>query len=422
MGKIGMRKTSAITLLCTLMGFSTFQSTHASEIEKTYAEWTVSKSQESAFTRAFTHGSNVYGHQFGVVTTVPGCQSRLLWISWSAQGPDKPSVAQLEAMELATIALEAGDKITRMEIPLPSAQEFGPDITVFSLTNIPLPPALLDDLRESSEVKVTIEKPKSLAENILHPTDTFSLNGFGRAWNAVDELCAAESQSPPCPGIDISFPTWYDLALGSDAGRSQYLATLAPCLSNNSELTDHVVYLAIEGLIRLADIPEVPRPHWAMLIGEVLRLTAMNGDATSQHNLASMHQAEPGSALATAFPQDQGRFVYWTCMAAAQGEPRALFNLTMQLAHGGIDTTPTSGRPNSETAYLLMHALGPILAPFPQLEVFREALATERPELEKKLGSTKVEALTREAAGFDLTSIAPKGNEPALSASPRSSQ
>lgn len=124
-----------------------------------------------------------------------------------------------------------------------------------------------------------------------------------------------------------------------------------------------------------------------------------------------MYNAEPGSALAKAFKQDYGRFMYWTRRAASLGEPRALFNLAVRLAGpdalGGV-------QPDPATAYQAFVALEPVIDRYkPQLDGLRPVVDQAKRKLEKELGKKRVHVL-RAGAPFTMSSLSPAESEPPL--------
>ncbi len=225
---------------------------------------------------------------------------------------------------------------------------------------------------------------------------------------------APGSSRGDCPGVDLVVRTWVGLVEEAADARNEYLAKLGSCVLKMPELRARVDYVAVDALEALDAVPEGSRGRWTEFVADVLRLNANAGEAASQHNLAGMYNAKPGSELAVAFKQDYGRFIYWTRRAASQGEPRALFNLAVRLAGDGA-----SGgvQPDPALAYQVFLALDPMIVRYkPQLDQLRPWVESAKQKLEKKLGEERTRDLRTSASTLSLAALAPAGAEPALGA------
>lgn len=406
-----MRGVGCVVSLCMLTTLGAQGRADGAEGERTFGKWTVTASPPSVV-RAGTQGSIVDRHKLALATA-SNCNRPLLWISWSAastdQPPGQPKTERFQEGQPVQVAISAGKTTSRLELPLVLAKPLTPDITVFVLTNVPVPVDLLEALGTADEVQVTIEKPQGLADI---PTDSFSLDGFGPAFRDLTEQCRALASAGMCTGADLSLHAWVGLADGAAESRTAYLTNLESCISKKPALGEQVDDAAVDGLEALDTVPKKSRERCAAFISEVLRVNAKAGYASSQHNLAVMHHAPSGSTLAKAFPQDPGRFVYWTRKAAAQGEPRALFNLAARLAQ----SRPMDGvQPDPATAYLAFLALEPMIGQHEsQLGQLRPVVEGAKEDLEERLGKQRVAELKNTSASFQLSSLAPTGPEPAL--------
>lgn len=406
-----MRQHTEVALGCMLVGLCAVSWAHPAEGENAFGDWTVKPFSPTSVV-ARTHGTKVYGHTFGIVASIQDCGSPNFWITWSAQGADKPKLEQFRYDELVHVSISAGESTSRIELPLLTASPLTANITVFALANVPVPNDLLEVLGQTNEVEVTIEKPQWLARSILDTTDSFMLDGFGPASLELAQQCTAlASASSTCPGADLSISTWVQLGGEPAASRTEYLAKLESCVSKKPALADEVDYSAVEALYALDAMPEESRARLAAFIGDVLRLNAKVGNASSQHNLAAMYNARPGSTVASVFKQDYGSFLYWTRMAAAQEEPRALFNLANRLA---ADDASGSVESDPATAYLVFLVLRPLMGQNPGLAELRPIVDNMMQELENKLGDEQVAELKKGAGSFKLSLLAPTGAEPAV--------
>ncbi len=149
-------------------------------------------------------------------------------------------------------------------------------------------------------------------------------------------LVAGVAVASPCtekPGID----DWTRTYISGLHARSKVLAEICQCIQAMPDTRLHFDNIAnlglkISGMSSDASLQQ--REGFARFNADLLWVLANSGFALSQHNLATLHNAESGTIAQTAIRQDQLIFIFWTRKAAAQGEPRALFNLSMRLSRG----------------------------------------------------------------------------------------
>lgn len=397
--------------LCVAALLSTAGSARAGEDEQAFGAWKVETVSPTTI-RASAHGARVYGHMFALIASAKACEEPFFWISWAAQGPEKPKVEQFKVGEPVQLAISAGGKVSRVEMPLIAARPLTSSITVFALTNVAVPKDLLGELAKAEEVNVTVEKPEWLASKVLDPEDSFSLGGFAPAFRAMSQRCSGIAEAATCPGVDLAVRTWAGLVEGPTEGRREYLAKLGACAARTPEFRARVDYVAVDALDAIGAVPEGSRGRWTVFVADVLRLNANAGEKASQHNLAGMYNAEPGTTLARSFGQDHGRFIYWTRRAASQGEPRAMFNLAVRLAAGDASAGVL---PDPALAYQTYLALEPMLIRYrPQLDQLHPVVEGAKLKLEQELGEERTKALKKSAGSFSLAALAPAGSEPAL--------
>lgn len=145
---------------------------------------------------------------------------------------------------------------------------------------------------------------------------------------------------------------------------------------------------------------------------QTLEINARAGYASSQHNYAMLFNEQPGSLLTKLIKQDQMKFGLWTKMAAAQGEPRALFNLAMRMAVGLKEAGISK---DLETAYILLILLEQ-LSSDPDLEMgaknvlngIEPFITQTKAKISSTLGKKRTKQLAADAAGFNYTTLAPR--------------
>lgn len=141
---------------------------------------------------------------------------------------------------------------------------------------------------------------------------------------------------------------------------------------------------------------------------DLLWILAKNGFASSQHNLATLHNARPGTPTHSAIRQDQPLFLYWTRKAAAQGEIRALFNLAARLSRGVPEAGLTK---DAETAYKILHRLLEGSKGLePQMPELLTAIRNEKARTLADIGTDRAAELVKETWNF--ASLAPVEPQP----------
>ncbi len=219
----------------------------------------------------------------------------------------------------------------------------------------------------------------------------------------------------PC-STTVAGRTWIKQVTADKRTQAAYLKDLKVCVAEDAKNQNAVDSLAVGSLQVMHKLPADYQRGAANFIMQALQLNAEAGFASSQHNLAALFNAPPRSLLSKLINQDQMKFGYWTRKAAAQGEPRALFNLAMRMDTGvpeaGIEKDP-------ETAYKLLTILEKLKddpkndenakAVFEQMT---PAIADEKANIAKAVGDKRAAELAADAAKFDYSTLAPKEAPP----------
>lgn len=136
---------------------------------------------------------------------------------------------------------------------------------------------------------------------------------------------------------------------------------------------------------------------------KVLRINAQAGSASSQHNLAAVHEANPDSIIARLVKQDQDEFVKWTIEAASRGDTRAIFNLAARM----VSDTPVKGiKQDQETAFILLMIIEQRNAEHDNIfEPFMPTVIEIKKSITDKIGKEKTAILSKQAKDFDLSTL-----------------
>ncbi len=210
----------------------------------------------------------------------------------------------------------------------------------------------------------------------------------------------------PCPA-HISAQDWVKAFEGAQPARAAFLDTLKTCVPGNKALQQEVDDLAVDSFDALGRMDEGGRRPFAEFATAALLINAQAGFPSSQHNYAAAHNADPHGLLHLYVPQDMPTFMYWTRAAAAQKEPRALFNLAVRLAS---PAPPAGVAPDLPTAYIVFSYLQRTHTGLPP-EVMRY-VAGQKTHLAKRLGAATARRLDNQAPSFDFTKLAPASPAP----------
>ena len=231
-------------------------------------------------------------------------------------------------------------------------------------------------------------------------------------------LLAPEAFAISCETV-LSDTEWHSKSRAREAAQQVYLEEMKDCLTGDARgqaLIDSSATSAI-GMMEMnrslmSPGPALPAPGIMRFVVRTLEINANHGNASSQYHYASLFNARPGSMPARLVPQSQEKFSFWTRAAAAQREPRALFELAVRMADGA----PEAGiEKDIETAYKLLvnlQRLGRHYSPATYVgEVWRntESIMTQtRARLAAELGESRAKTAATQAPGFNYISLTPK--------------
>lgn len=188
--------------------------------------------------------------------------------------------------------------------------------------------------------------------------------------------------------------------------QNMYLKELKTCLPHNADLQEQVDDTIIKALDEIDRFPEYRQAYYVNFFAEILKANAEAGYASSQHNYAGLYNAPPGSLLSKLIPQNYQTYMCWTKKAAAQKEPRALFNLAVRLAAKNAIIPGITYDP--KTAYIILRYLQQT---YPddsanqsaQLAILMDAVNSMlMPQIKEQLGETQTKDLDTEIKQFDF--------------------
>lgn len=188
--------------------------------------------------------------------------------------------------------------------------------------------------------------------------------------------------------------------------QNAFIKQLKTCLPTNTTLQRQTDDFVVDSL---AIVNRFPKKDQQLVVDfnlKVLKVNAEAGFASSQHNYAAVYNARPGSLLQKLIPQNYCTFIYWTRKAAAQKEPRALFNLAVRLA---AKKPVPYVKHDPQTAYIIFNYLQQYYATNPQLPKQMSKYITKiKAELLQQLGKKEAKKLDAQSMHFNFASLAPE--------------
>lgn len=160
--------------------------------------WEVRERQGRIF--YFTRGTAVWGHEFGFFKDPDDCAGDTFWLVFSS---DDERVKDFKIVHAAFIVTVDGRDF-RVSLPLLGGTTVG-TTQVMSFTNIELPPALMNALKNGKTVSVKIEGPGEFEQYFDIKEDEFTLDGFNEHQTEARRLCeerapAVEKELVRAPG------------------------------------------------------------------------------------------------------------------------------------------------------------------------------------------------------------------------------
>ena len=140
-----------------------------------------------------THGTTVYGHEFGFVKLAGRCNKDILWLSWST---DDPKIKNFIGSK-ATISIDLNGKTLKMNVTLKSVRRFTPMTTIAVFNKSNASPDFIELLNQGKEMVITISGPVNKFLDIRH--DKFSLEGFAVARQQAKKICEDRLASNVAP-------------------------------------------------------------------------------------------------------------------------------------------------------------------------------------------------------------------------------
>ncbi len=156
----------------------------AREDRKAFGEWSIK--QQDALLRDITHGTEVWGHEFGLIRKLSHCDDPIIWVEWSTT---KVHAGDLKQGSAVSLELSAGGTTIPVDLKLMAAGQLTPHTTVFALTNFAVTDDFIALLKRSNSVRLRVTGPASFLKMLDIDAETFTLKGFEEADAEAVRLC-----------------------------------------------------------------------------------------------------------------------------------------------------------------------------------------------------------------------------------------
>jgi len=144
--------------------------------------WYVEERQGKMF--YFTHGTTVWGHEFGFYKNLSRYNEDILWLTFSSSDENVKDFIGKDAV----VALDIDGEIIKVTLNMLTAGTIG-FTHVMYFSNWLAGEQLIDALEKGQSVKVQILEPKEIEVLLDIKEDIFDLNGFENARKKALEIC-----------------------------------------------------------------------------------------------------------------------------------------------------------------------------------------------------------------------------------------
>jgi len=154
------------------------------ESELSDISWEVKERVDRVF--YFTHGTAVWGHEFGFFKNIENYNNDILWLTFSSSDEKVKNFIGKPVV----ILLDIDGEIFEFEINMLNAETMGFTHVMF-FTNMEVDKRLVYALSKGSSVKVQIVEPENLEVLLDIKEDVFDLTGFVKSRKQAGERCKA---------------------------------------------------------------------------------------------------------------------------------------------------------------------------------------------------------------------------------------
>ena len=189
---------SAVVFLCSVLGYL-----NAEEVFK-HKDWLVATyPDDSKYIKYSTHGTAVWGHEFGFLKTIGDCKADNIYVSWSST----KNINQLKRMESKKVLFDLGpDDNFEFQFAIPNLAvthligsneyfEIPNPLNVMLFTNYFPKYTFMPTLEAGRKISVNVSNQDPHHGNFDIPDDQFSLEGYIAARQYAMELCEMRTKA-----------------------------------------------------------------------------------------------------------------------------------------------------------------------------------------------------------------------------------
>jgi hypothetical protein len=140
----------------------------------------------------FTHGTAVWGHEFGFFKDPNECNADTIWLTFSSSEEKVKDFIGKDTV----ISLNVDGRDFKIKTPMLGAGTIG-FTHVMTFTNLDAEQQLVDSLMKARHVKVMIVEPKELEVLLDIKEDQFGLEGFAASRKEAGQVCRDNAPKIP---------------------------------------------------------------------------------------------------------------------------------------------------------------------------------------------------------------------------------
>jgi hypothetical protein len=188
---------SAVVFLCSVLGYL-----NADEVFK-HKDWLVTTyPDDSKYIKYSTHGTAVWGHEFGFLKTIGDCKADNLYVGWSST----KNINQLKRMQSKKVLFDLKpDDNFEFNFAIPNLLvdhlwgmkdlELPTPLNVMLFTNYYPKYTFIPTLEAGRKISVNVSNEDPHLGNFDIPDDQFSLEGYIAARQYAMELCEIRTKA-----------------------------------------------------------------------------------------------------------------------------------------------------------------------------------------------------------------------------------
>ena len=156
---------------------------YAQDSELAIKDWSIRNDSERIFYK--THGTVIYGHEFGFFKPKGDCDSDILWITYSSANDE---VLNFIGKEIVLMIDVDGTQF-KIGINMLSADKLTPTTKIMAFTNYLVGEEFIKLLNKGRKVRLQIVEPKALMNQLDIKEDEYSLIGYKASRLKAKEFC-----------------------------------------------------------------------------------------------------------------------------------------------------------------------------------------------------------------------------------------